>query len=607
MSWPQIRERINLYLFENKERNLGILKFLNVIVTLGALGTLVWMYGFSLGEAQEDLAFLIIKTSFTFYVFQYLVKVIYDFQPRDFIRRTWFEGAMMGILIAEGISYSFTDELIITKLFGRLGVDSAIGISTLFIQVYFLLVVIAEFIRNSDLLPKVRLNPAVIFILSFLCIILTGTLLLTLPEMTVKGSLPLTDALFTATSASCVTGLMTIEVSTVFTFKGQLIILLLIKLGSLNIIAFGGFLALMGKFGVGVRHHRVIEGFVNRDNILSAKGMLGKVIMWTFAFEILGAIGLWYLWEPSLEWSSQGERIFSSIFHSVSAFNNAGISIFENGLANEALRFNYLAHWVIICLVFFGSLGILSVFDLFSIKRLRDRLRHPWKQIQFSTKIALYISVLLIVAGAISIFLLERNGSLAGKSLFGQITGSVFHSVARTSGFATLDVKLFDIPTIVILIALMYIGASSGSTGGGIKTSSLAVIFADLRSAMTGRERTVLWKRTLNSSLKSKAYSIAIIYVVMIFLGVILLSISESHLLGTSGWSFIDLAFEQVSAFCTVGLSRGVTPLLSEPGKLIVIASMFIGRVGTFTIAFALAGHFVKQRFKYPEADMMVG
>lgn len=608
MSWQQFRERTNLYLFQNKGRNLGILKILNIIVTLTALGTLVWMYGFSLGEDQEDLAFLIIKSSFSFYVIQYLVRVIYDFKPREFLRRTWFEGMLMMILMVEGISYSFSGTLMISRIFGRLGMDSAVGISTLFIQVYFFLVVVAEFIRNSELLPRVRLNPAVIFILSFLCIIFSGTLLLMLPEMTVKGSLPLTDALFTATSASCVTGLMTVDVSSVFTFKGQLIILLLIKLGSLNIIAFGGFLALMGKLGVGVRHHRVIEGFVNRDNILSAKGMLGKVILWTIAFELFGAIGMWYLWEPDLEWKSQGERIFYSIFHSVSAFNNAGISLFENGFANEALRFNYLVHWLIIVLVFFGSLGILSLFDLFSVRRLRDRLNHPWKQIQFSTKIALYISVILVIAGSLAIFLLERNGTLAGKSLFGQVTGAVFQAVCpRTAGFATLDLYSLGIPTIIIIVALMYIGASSGSTGGGIKTSSLAVIFADLRSAMTGRERAVLWRRTIGPTLKSKAYSIAIIYLVMIFLGLILLTISESHLLAMPEWTFLDLMFEQISAFCTVGLSRGVTPILSDTGKAIVIVTMFIGRVGTFTIAFALAGHFVRERFKYPEADIMVG
>jgi trk system potassium uptake protein len=608
MSWQQFRERANLYLFKNKERNLGVFKGINMLITLAAIGTLVWVYGFQLSPAQERIAFTLIRTSFVFYVLHYLVKIIYDFSPGKFIRRTWFEGLIMLVLVIEGTVYTLTGNLLISILFSRLGVESAVGLSTLFIQVYFLVVVVTEFVRNSELLPMVRLNPAVIFILSFLSLIFIGTVLLMLPEMTVAGSLPFTDSLFTATSATCVTGLMTVDTSAVFTFKGQLVILMLIKLGGLNIIAFGGFLSLMSKVGVGVRHHHVIEGFVNKDNILSAKGMLGKVVLWTLSIEAIGAVAMYLLWSPSYEWKSNGDRIFNSIFHAVSAFNNAGISVLQNGLSNDAIRTNYLLHWVVIFLIFFGSLGILALFDLFEIGKLRDRLRHPWKRIGFSTRVSLYFSIALVVTGAILVFVFERNGALAGQSLFGKVTGAVFQSVApRTAGFNTLDMAYLSIPSVLIIIGLMYIGAGSGSTGGGIKTSSLAVILADMRANMTGQQRAVLWKRTLGSTLRSNAYSIAIIYVFMIFLGTTILAITERHLIAMPGSSVIDLIFEQVSAFCTVGLSRGLTPSLSEAGKYTIIASMFIGRVGTFTIAFALAGNFTRHSYKYPEADLMVG
>jgi len=608
MSWQQFRERVNLYLFKSKERTLSILKAVNILVTLTAIGTLIWMYGFKLSPYDEHIAYTLIKSSFGFYIIHYLIKIIYDFNPRAFMRRTWFEGLIMVVLMVEGIAFSLTDSLLLSALFVNIGLESVAGLSTVFIQVYFLIVVVTEFVRNSDLLPRIRLNPAVIFIFSFLFIIFSGTFLLMLPEMTLAGSMSFVDALFTATSSTCVTGLTTVDVSSSFTFKGQLVILFMIKLGGLNIIAFGGFLALMSKLGVGVRHHQVIEGFVNKDNILSARGMFGKVILWTLAIETLGTIGLYYLWAPGVSWASSGDRFFYSVFHSISAFNNAGISIFRDGLFNEAIRFNYLVHWVIILLIFFGSLGILSLFDLFEVRQLRDRLRHPWKRIQFATKVSLYFSLVLVFLGAICIFFLEKNGTLAGQSLFGQITGAVFQSVTpRTAGYTTLDVGMLSIPTVIVIIALMYIGAGSGSTGGGIKTSTLAVIFADMRAAMTGREKTVLWKRTIGPSLKSSAYSIAIIYVFMNFLGIFLLTISETEILSLSGRSSIDLIFEQISAFSTVGLSRGITPLLSETGKYIIISSMFIGRVGTFTIAFALAGSFIKQRFKYPEAELMVG
>jgi Trk-type K+ transport system membrane component len=292
----------------------------------------------------------------------------------------------------------------------------------------------------------------------------------------------------------------------------------------------------------------------------------------------------------------------------MSAFNNAGISLFTDGLYNEAVRYNYLVHWVVAIQIFLGALGILAIFDLFQPEKLRLRLKYPWKQIDFSTKIALYVSLWLVAIGAVFIYFTERNGTLVGHSLFGQITGAVFQSITpRTAGYNTVNYAALSVPTVMMMIALMYIGASSTSTGGGIKTSSLAIIWADVRAVMTGQERAVLWKRTIGASLKSSAYSIAIIYVVMNFIGTILLSFTEWQVLSMPQFDLTDLVFEQVSAFSTVGLSLGITGLLSEAGKYILVGSMFVGRVGTFTIAFALAGKFAQQKFKYPEAETIVG
>lgn len=607
MGWSRFRERANLFLFKNKEQVLGAFKALSIIVTLLAIGTMLWTYGFKLSEQEKGLALMIIKFSFGFYIIHYLLKIIYDFHPIEFIRKTWFEATMMILLIIEGASYNFFGELVLENIFESLGFSGFADISTVVIQGYFLIVVVTEFLRNSDFLPRIRLNPAIIFVLSFGFIILGGTFLLMLPEMTTKG-ISFVDALFTATSATCVTGLMTLDPSIDFTFKGQFVILSLIKLGGTNIIAFGGFLSLMSKVGVGVRHHQVIEGFVARNNILSASGMLGKVLLWTLFIELSGAIALYYLWTPDYPWYDNGEKLFYSIFHSVSAFNNAGISLFSGGLTNSFLQYNYLVHWIIMIQIFLGGLGILTIFDLFEPKKLRDRLKNPWKQIDFSSKVSLYFSVALVVIGAVFIFLFEKNRTLSEHSFFGQITGAVFQSVTpRTAGYNTLDFGLLSMPTIMIVIALMYIGAGSTSTGGGIKTSSLAIILADLRAVMTGQQRAVLWKRTIGPNLKSTAYGIAIIYVLMNFIGTVLLSVTEWQLLLMPGYNISDLLFEQVSAFSTVGLTRNVTWHLSEAGRYIIIASMFVGRVGTFTIAFALAGKFVQQKFKYPEAELIVG
>jgi trk system potassium uptake protein TrkH len=607
MSWSQFRERANLFLFKNKESVLGAFKALNIVVTLLAIGTMIWIYGFKLNPNDNKLALLIIKGSFSFYIIHYLARIIYDFHPVEFIKSTWFEATMVVLLIIEGFSHSVFDTLLIETVFKNLGFEGFADISTVIIQIYFLVVVITEFLRNSDFLPRIRLNPAIIFVLSFVFIIFGGTFLLMLPEMTTKG-ISFVDALFTATSATCVTGLMTLDPHTAFTFKGQFVILALIKLGGLNIIAFGGFLSLMSKVGVGIKHHQVIEGFVARNNILSASGMLGKVILWTLSIEAFGAVALYQLWNPDITWYDNGEKLFYSIFHSISAFNNAGISLFTNGLTNEMVVNNYLVHWVIIIQIFLGGLGILALFDLFEPSRLRDRLRNPWKQIDFSTKISLYFSIGLVAIGAILIYAFESERALSEHSLFGKITGAIFQSVTpRTAGYNTVDFGLLSVPSLMLIIALMYIGAGSTSTGGGIKTSSLAIIMADIKAVMTGQDRAVLFKRTIGPALKSSAYSIAIIYIVMNFIGVLLLSISEWQLLLLPQFSVADLVFEQVSAFSTVGLSRNLTAYLSETGRYIIIASMFVGRVGTFTIAFALAGKFVQHKFKYPEADTIVG
>ena len=607
MSWSQFREKANLLLFKSKEKVLGAFKGLSIAVTLLAIGTMIWIYGFRLTEEDKQVALYIIKGSFLFYIIHYLTRIVYDFHPIDFLKRTWFEGVMMSLLLIEGISSSLFDTLLLENIFTSIGLSGFAGFSTVIIQVYFLIVVINEFLRNSDFLPRIKLNPAIIFVLSFVTIIMGGTFLLMLPEMTTNG-ISFIDALFTSTSATCVTGLMTLDAHTAFTFKGQFVILALIKLGGTNIIAFGGFLSLMSKVGVGIRHHQVIEGFVAKNNILSASGMLGKVLLWTLMIELGGAAAMYYLWDPNIQWYDNGERLFYSIFHSVSAFNNAGISLFTDGLYNEAVRYNYLVHWVVAIQIFLGALGILAIFDLFQPEKLRLRLKYPWKQIDFSTKIALYVSLWLVAIGAVFIYFTERNGTLAGHSLFGQVTGAVFQAITpRTAGYNTVNYAALSVPTVMMMIALMYIGASSTSTGGGIKTSSLAIIWADVRAVMTGQERAVLWKRTIGASLKSSAYSIAIIYVVMNFIGTILLSFSEWQILSMPQFDLTDLAFEQVSAFSTVGLSLGITGLLSEAGKYILVGSMFVGRVGTFTIAFALAGKFAQQKFKYPEAETIVG
>jgi Trk-type K+ transport system membrane component len=358
---------------------------------------------------------------------------------------------------------------------------------------------------------------------------------------------------------------------------------------------------------VNVKQHEVLEDFVHKDSFLSAQGLLGKVFAWIVFMEVAGAFCLFLTWDEAVSFRSTGDKIFSSVFHSVSAFNNAGISLVSDGFYNEQLRENYMVHWVITILVFFGALGVMAIFDLFDPVNLRDRLRNPWKRLNFQTKIALYFSLVLVILGSVLYFVLEYNNTLDGLSTFGAITTSVFQSVTRTSGFNSADIGAIGIPMLFILTILMFIGSSSSSTGGGIKTSTLAIIYADVLSTIRGRNYTELFKRTISPILKSRAYSVLLFFIIGNLLCIFLLSITEQHILAMEGRSIMDLIFEEVSALGTVGLSMGITADLSVYGKLIIIASMFVGRVGTLTVAFALSGKLISKNYKYPEGHTMVG
>lgn len=608
MTINEFRERVNVIIYSSKDRVLTTFKLLNLLVSTTALIVLSFYYGFPYESDTAEVLLNVVRASFGFYVLQYLTKIIYDFQPLDFLRRTWFEGLVMSLLLIEGISEVITGELLIAKAFESFGLAGVKDITTLFVQIYFFTVVFAELLRGGTMLPRVRLNPALIFILSFSGIISIGTGLLMLPEMTtVAGGMGFLDALFTSTSATCVTGLMVEDTPTFFTYKGQFVLLILIQLGGLNLIAFGSFLAVVARFGVGIMQHDVIEDFVNRDNFLSGSGMLRKVLSWCLGIELLGAVAMFFAWDASIPFNGLGDKVFSSIFHSVSAFNNAGISLFTNGLAAPEVASNWLAHWVVTILVFFGALGMMAIFDLFDPARLKERMQTPWKQIGFPTKIALYFSTGLVVVGAVAYYFLEQEGTLAGMDAFGQITTSVFQSATRTSGFNTVDIGAIGVPMLFLLVILMFIGSSSSSTGGGIKTSTFAIVVADVWKTIRGYDHVQLFKRTIPEILRSRAYSVLMFFLVGNTIAIFALSISEAHILAMPGRNLLDLIFEEVSAFGTVGLSTGITADLSPFGKVIIIASMFVGRVGTLTVAFAIGGRLVRQNIRYPEGHTMVG
>lgn len=609
MSVQQFRERVNLRIYRSKSFALGTGRLLNALVSFITLCSLIYYHGFPQTPESKDILITIVQGSFAFYIFNYLLSVFYSFEPLQLIRDTWFEGVLMLFLVIEGLHYNLTDSLLLSKLFVQFGISNIHHYYAIFIQVYFLGVILVKLIKTTEIIPNIKIHPNYIFIFTFLAIIFSGTGLLMLPEMTtVKGSIPFIDALFTATSATCVTGLSIYDTPTYFTFKGQIIIMLLIKLGGLNIIAFGSFLALASKFGVGVKQHSTLEDFVNRDSILSSKGLLGKVITWSLCIELIGSALLFLSWSDEIPFRNTGDRVLKSVFHALSAFNNAGFSLFTDGMYNPMLRENYSVYIILAVLIFFGSLGFVAIFDLFDPKRVRERAKLSWKSLQFGSKIALYFSIGLVLFGGIMICILELNNTLKGKDTMGILVTSLMQSVAtRTAGFNAIDFHEAYLPTLITVIILMFIGASSSSTGGGIKTSTFALMLASAYATIRSKENTELFRRNITRDLVFRAYTIFFFVLSGNLLGVFLLSLTESHILNMDGRSIIDLAFEEVSAFSTVGLSTGITPMLSPAGKIIITATMFIGRIGTLTIAFAFVRESRRTTYKYADGHTMVG
>ena len=386
-----------MWLYDSKDQALGLFQWLNLTVNLSALVSLAIYYGYDHSAETAGQLFGVVKFSFGFYVLHYLVRVLYHFHPKAFFRETWAEGLLMALLAIEGAG----DLLLGMPLLGSAVstvLPNATDLSTFVVQGYLLVAILSEWMRPGSRLPRIKVHPAMVFIMSFLVLIVVGTWLLSMPQMTtVEGGMPWADAFFTATSATCVTGLMSVDTMTYFTHKGHWVLLVLIQLGGLNFIAFGSFLALASKFGLAVKQHDVIEDFVNTDSLLGSSGTLSKVVLWCLGLELFGAVALMALWSPDVPFAGWADRAFSSVFHSVSAFNNAGITLFTDGLAHPWVTTNWLVHWVITALVFLGALGMIAMFDLFDVSKLRERMTQPWKTISFPTKIALYFSTGLVV------------------------------------------------------------------------------------------------------------------------------------------------------------------------------------------------------------------
>ncbi len=609
MDIRSIREQINLIIYSSKTKNLQRLKLLSIFISLIAIGSLFYYHGFAHDAETSTLLQRIVETSFVFYVIHYLAKVFYDFVPRQFIRDNWFEGIMVLLLLLEGISFNLFDTLILQTVFKSLGLDSLAALSVVFLQFYLFIVVILELSDNTNIISNIKLHPSTIFIASFLVIGGVGTILLMLPEMTVdEGSMGFVDAMFTSVSATCVTGLIVVDTGTFFTYKGHMVIMLLMKLGGLNIVSFAYLAAFLNRAGIGMKQDDIIEDFITKDAFFNAKGMLIRVFTLSVFIEVVGGLMIYFLITPDMPFESEGDKLFFGIFHSISAFNNGGFSTVTDGIYAPFVRSAYLIHLVVALLILLGAFGFTVMFDLFTPSKMRDRLKHPWKRPNLSTILAVRTHMILIGV-AVGLYLLaEWGGSLADHNFIEKTIIALFQSVSvRSAGFNTADIFGLSTATIFMLIFMMFIGGNTFSTAGGIKTSTFALICINTWSIIRGKKKVEVLRRTIPNDDMLKAFTVLVTFSAGMLICIYALCITEKHILDMPDRGLIDLIFEEVSAFSTCGLSTGVTGMLSDSGKVILAISMFIGRLGTLSIIFAFSRKIISTNYSYPEEHIMVG
>jgi len=452
----------------------------------------------------------------------------------------------------------------------------------------------SQIIKIFDIL---RGSPALATLSSFSMVIIFGAMLLTLPVCTVSiEKVSFIDSLFIATSATCVTGLSTVDIGSYYTRFGQLIVLLLIQTGGIGIITMAISLPIIMGSQTTFSSVMTIKDITGVRTVREVLGVIRAVVFSTLLVELVGAV-LLYFSDSSIE--SIPLRIFSSIFHSVSAFCNAGFSIFPDNLLAYSNNFSYIS--VIMLLVVLGGLGFPVMASLFYW--LKDRVvakRHS--SFSFHSKIVLSTTLLLIVSGMLIFLILEWNNTLGGLDFSEKLVNSLFLSITpRTAGFNTTDISSMTKPAIIITIILMFIGASPSSTGGGIKTTTFATMLFSLKALIRNREEVEAFRRTIPISSIYKALNVAFISIIIISLSIFSLSITEKDK------ELINIIFEVFSAFGTVGLSLGLTPHLSVAGKIIIILTMLVGRVGPLTIAIIFAKKKISGAYKYPEDHIIIG
>jgi trk system potassium uptake protein TrkH len=473
------------------------------------------------------------------------------------------------------------------------------------VVIAIILIGISEVSGLLRMISSVKIPPALIFSASFLLIIFIGSGLLMMPRAH-AGPLSWLDSLFTSVSAVCVTGLVVVDTATAFTTLGKIIILCLIQIGGLGIMTFTGFFSFIFTSGSSFRDNLLLKELFSAETMNNLLKLLTKILLLTFLIEIIGALIIY----SSLETDHQDKLLFS-VFHSVSAFCNAGFSTLTGNLYASDVRFNNTLHISIALLIILGGIGFPVLMSFYSrlkysfavmVRKLQGKFKpvNPVRK-DVAASIVMFMTALLVIGGTIIYYLFESENSLKGNDNIQKIIISFFGSVSsRTAGFNISDLTLWSYPTVFLMILLMWIGASPGSTGGGIKTTTFALAFRTAWNNIRGKERIKISNREISNSTISRVLSIVFLSLMLIGGGFFCLLLTEP------GKDPAYLLFECFSAYGTVGLSIADSGTFSSAGKIVDMILMFVGRVGPLTLFTGLLVSYRKIYSKYPEVDLVI-
>jgi len=578
---------------------------INVLTAAAVTATFIMRFGFYEPLLEALILYYVQVALLCVFIAEKIIRLFNATSKGEFFRANWFE---IPLLLALGLAMFAA---------GRWFVEvDPMAVRNFAVSIYLVLQVVIKVCRTAVNLAASGRSPTRTLIASFLVLILSGAGLLMLPRASTTENVSFVDALFTATSATCVTGLIVKDTGSDFTFMGQLIILSLIQLGGLGIVVFGAVFALLLGQALSLRERVAMQDLLSARTLGRISNMIAFIFFGTLFIEAVGAVSLFGMWDDAPGWiGSVHQQLFCSIFHSISAFCNAGFSLFSDSFVSYNKSW---AVYAVICpLIIFGGVGFSVLYDLVSIAA--DRLKRFFKRrfdkryslsmeapirMQLQTKIVLSVSTLLIVFGMLAILLFERYAPAGNPGESPGVRGAFFQSVtARTAGFNTINISAMSTSSKCVLILLMFIGGSPGSTAGGIKTVTLAVVIMTAVAALTKRQEVEMFRRSIRIVVVGRAITVTLLFVAVLFTAVLVLSITES----ANGFSMSDIFFETGSALGTVGLTTGITPSLTTAGKLIIIAVMLIGRLGPLTLLAALTFNVKPARYNYPEEAVIVG